>query len=71
MAAQTAPCRSMGKAAMAFSSFSPPRLTYASVPPRTSIRASSATAVPGLSTRWPFTKTSPLMMTAWARWRLS
>ena len=56
---------------MAFSSFSPPRLTYASVPPRTSIRASSATAVPGLSTRWPFTKTSPLMMTAWARWRLS
>ena len=34
-------------------------------------RQHAATAVPGLSTRWPFTKTSPLMMTAWARWRLS
>ena len=51
---------------MAFSSFSPPRLTYRSVFPRISISASLATAVPGLSDRCPPTNTSPLIMAAWA-----
>ena len=51
---------------MAFSSFRPPRLTYLSVFPRISIRASLGTAVPGLSTRWPLTKTNPLIIVACA-----
>ena len=58
MSAQILPSSVMGKVAMAFSSFRPPRLTYRSAWPRTSTAASSATGVPGLSERCPSTNTS-------------
>ena len=46
---QVFPSSVIGKSCMAFSSFKPPRLTYFSALPRTSIAASSLTVSPGLS----------------------
>ena len=54
-AMQTLPSGRIGKTCMAFSSLRPPRLTYFSVLPRTSIFASSPTAKPDLSILRPST----------------
>ena len=62
----TLPSRETPKLFMAFSSFRPPRLTYGSVFPRTSIFTVSWNMVPALSSFCPFTYTSPDMIYAFA-----
>src|SRR5205809_1625362 len=59
----------MGKASSARCSFSPPRETYGSWLPTSSIEASEATGWPALDSGSPATRTTPSRMSAWARSR--
>ena len=63
---QIQPFRSIGNEASAFSSLSPPRLTYFKLLPLTSISASSKNVLPALSSRCPATKTLPSMIIIFA-----
>ena len=63
---QIFPSRRTPKRSMAFSSFSPPRLTYFKVLPLTSMGAVSSKVVPALSSFCPFTYTIPDMIKAFA-----
>ena len=62
----TLPSSVTSKFSIAFSNLSPPRLTYLSVLPLTSICASSGNVEPALSSFCPSTYTQPDIITAFA-----
>ena len=66
MSIHTLPSRTGLYTSIAFSSLRPPLLTYFKVLPFTSISTSLSNLLPALSSLWPFTKTSPAIMTAFA-----
>ena len=63
---QTIPSKEISNSFIAFSNFSPPRLTYFNVFPRTSISASVSKFVPALSSLCPSTKTFPSIIIVFA-----